>query len=121
MSVHGTAIVTVDGVEFQSVPGTVNFNPGLTTSNPRLGPRGFVGGSVKPAMSTLTCDLIPKSDFDPTALVEGKEVTVQVMDISGQGGGWIVPRMVVTESPDFSDGDDAKWSISLGGDKAERI
>lgn len=120
MSVYGTAIITVDGRELQSVPGTVNFNPGLTTAMPRSGPRGYVGASVKPGMSTLSCDLIPLVDFDPSTLSNGLEVTYRVDDINGVGH-WVVAKAVVTESPDFTDGEDAKWSIALTGQTAERV
>lgn len=120
MSVHGTAIITVDGVELQSVPGTVRFNPGLGTSKPRMGPRGFVGGSFVPSMSELDCDVVPVDGFDPATLCEGKEVSVQVADVE-MGGGYVVPRMVVIEAPNFTDGEASKWTLKLAGEKAERL
>lgn len=116
----GTAIITVDGVELQSVPGTVTFDPGLAYAKPRMGPRGYAGASLVPAMSSLECDVLPVDGFDPSTLAEGKEVSVQVNDLE-TGEGWVVPRMVMTDPIPFSDGEDSKWALKLGGDKAEKI
>ncbi len=118
--INGTAIITVDGSELQSIPGTVKFNPGLTVGKARSGPRGFVGSSSIPSLSTLACDLLPLSGFDIGSLAKNKIVTARVTDVNTSDE-WVVPEMVMTESPSFEDGEDAKWSVSFEGAKAEKV
>tara|TARA_B100000405_G_scaffold222231_1_gene157970 strand:+ start:93 stop:449 length:357 start_codon:yes stop_codon:yes gene_type:complete len=117
---NSTAVITVDGQELVSVPGTVNFKPGLFTAKARTGPRGYAGAGVVPNNSTLQCDVHALTGYDPTGLSKGKEMTVRVSDVVN-GDEWVVPVMVLVEDPEFGDGDEAKWSLSLEGATAEKV
>ena len=118
--VFGTAIITVDGYELPSVEGSATLALGLPTAKVRKGPRGYAGSSVMPNTSKLTCDVVPRNDFDIEArLAKGKEVTVRFAD-ENSGQAWVVPIMVMTEDPELSVGEDAKWGLTLEGATAEK-
>jgi hypothetical protein len=119
--IFGTAIITVDGYELQSIEGSATLRKGLSVGKVRKGPRGYAGTSVVPNTSELTCDVLPRSDFDvEERLANGKETTVRFED-ENSGQGWIIPIMVMTEDPELTDGPDAKYSLTLAGSKAEKV
>ena len=118
--INGTAVITVDGVELESIPGTVKFKPGLTTAKARSGPRGFAGASVMPNMSSLQCDVLPVVGFNPDDLANGKLLTARVTDLA-TGDEWVIPQMVLNDDSEFGDGEDAQWSLAFEGSKGEKV
>ncbi|OSQ41670.1 phage tail tube protein [Thalassospira sp. MCCC 1A01428] len=119
-TIFGTAVITVDGYELPSIEGTGKFQLGLPTGKIHKGPRGYIGASVMPNTSKLTCDVAARNDFDIQArLSAGKEVTVRFADDYSEQA-WVVPQMVMTEDPELTDGDSAKWTLTLEGASAEK-
>jgi len=121
MSIFGTAIIAANGRELQSVEGSASLKPGLSTSKPRKGPRGYVGGSVVPGMSEVKCDVIPTDDFDPEDFANGLEVTIRFFcEQSGQE--WVIAKASLSDDVELGDGEDASWSgLIFTGTKAEKV
>jgi len=121
MSIFGTAIIAVNGRELQSVEGSATLKLGLSTSKPRKGPRGYIGGSVIPSMSEVKCDVIPTDDFDPEDFANGKDVTIR-FSCEQSGQAWVIATASLSDDVELSDGEDAKWSgLVFTGSKAEKI
>lgn len=120
MNHFGDAVITGDGEEVPSVPGSVTATLGLSTAKPRKGPRGYVGRSIHSNLGTLKCDVSAADGFSPEGWSEGVEKTIRFTDTEDSQV-WVYPQMVLVEDPELVDGEESKWTLSFEGSSAEKV
>ncbi|WP_417847000.1 phage tail tube protein [Thalassospira povalilytica] len=120
MNHFGDAVITGDGQEVPSIPGSATATLGLFTAKARKGPRGYVGRSIHSNLGTLKCEVSAADGFDPEGWSKGDEKTIRFTDTENSQE-WVYPKMVLIEDPEISDGEESKWSLSFEGSSAEKV
>ncbi|MDV7340971.1 phage tail tube protein [Terasakiella sp. A23] len=118
--IFGTATITAEGEEFESVPGSAKLKRGLKTGKARKSWRGFVGSSAVVNMSEVTLDIVPTNGTDLEAFADGKIVSI-VFEDQDSGQGWVISKATMEDEGELTDGDEALYSgVKFVGSKAEK-